>query len=233
MTIKEILKNKGKSVKELADQLHIHPNSLSRIINGAPTKKSTLESIAKELGVSVDDLTNEPNNILRLLDSDEMRIVKIITIVAPTPYGKQEIGYFMYERPLTANYKFTESEAPSSFVEDYPRQRDYPHDELDKMILRIIQTEYPESKLQNKFVSFNLDLEHIKQLQDRPSKELKIWLTPNPTEIESGRTYYKYEKIFNFYTNFSESLVRQLFVSSYSLAQEKRMNEQLNTMTAL
>ena len=53
--VKELCKNKGITIKELAEKMDIAPESLSRAINGNP-QLSTIRKIAEALGVSVTDL---------------------------------------------------------------------------------------------------------------------------------------------------------------------------------
>jgi len=59
MRIKEVIKEKGLTVKEIADRLGISSPSLSDAINGNPTK-DTLERIAAALGVHVSELFVPP-----------------------------------------------------------------------------------------------------------------------------------------------------------------------------
>lgn len=53
--VKELCRNKGITIKELAEKMEIAPESLSRAINGNP-QLSTIRKIAETLGVSVTDL---------------------------------------------------------------------------------------------------------------------------------------------------------------------------------
>lgn len=59
MRIKEVLKEKGVTAKELAERLNITQASMSTAINGNPTVE-TLERIASALGVSVGELFERP-----------------------------------------------------------------------------------------------------------------------------------------------------------------------------
>lgn len=53
--VKELCRDKGITVKELAEKMDIAPESLSRAINGNP-QLSTIRKIAEALDVSVTDL---------------------------------------------------------------------------------------------------------------------------------------------------------------------------------
>ena len=59
LRIKEILKAKGMTAKELAAKIGISEGALSLAINGNPTVE-TLEKIASALGVPVSELFDNP-----------------------------------------------------------------------------------------------------------------------------------------------------------------------------
>ena len=54
-TVKKLCNSQGLTLKDLAHKMEIAPESLSRALNGNP-QLSTLESIAKHLGVNLSDL---------------------------------------------------------------------------------------------------------------------------------------------------------------------------------
>lgn len=58
LKVKEVIKAKGLTMQQVADELGITRDTLTRNINGNPTIE-TLEKIAKTLNVSVSDLLNE------------------------------------------------------------------------------------------------------------------------------------------------------------------------------
>jgi len=57
--IKEICKDKGVTITQLASELNIKQESLSRTINGNPTV-GTLERIAAALNVPITELFDQP-----------------------------------------------------------------------------------------------------------------------------------------------------------------------------
>ena len=59
LRIKEICRVKGVTITQLAEKLNIKQESLSRAINGNPTK-DTLERIASALEVPVTELFEQP-----------------------------------------------------------------------------------------------------------------------------------------------------------------------------
>ena len=69
LCVKEILKARGIKMKDLAEQINIAPETLTRTLRGNP-QYSTLKSIADCLGVAVRDLFKGEN----IADTDnEMR----------------------------------------------------------------------------------------------------------------------------------------------------------------
>ena len=69
LRVKEILKERGIKMKELALQIGITPESLTRALQGNP-QYSTLKAIAQKLGVSMRDLFREEEH---LEEKKEMR----------------------------------------------------------------------------------------------------------------------------------------------------------------
>ena len=61
LRVKEICKEKGITIQELADNMEMKRESLSRAINGNPTLE-TLEKIASALGVNISELFDQPKN---------------------------------------------------------------------------------------------------------------------------------------------------------------------------
>ena len=59
LRVKEICKEKGITIQELADNMEMKRESLSRAINGNPTLE-TLEKIATALGVNITELFDQP-----------------------------------------------------------------------------------------------------------------------------------------------------------------------------
>lgn len=73
MRIKEVCKEKGITVSQLAEKMGIKQESLSRAINGNPTLE-TLERIASALGVDVPELFTSSSGgiigVIRIKDTN-------------------------------------------------------------------------------------------------------------------------------------------------------------------
>jgi len=61
LKVKEICRQKGITVTQLAEKLNIKQESLSRAINGNPTL-DTMQKIASALGVPISNLFDEPKS---------------------------------------------------------------------------------------------------------------------------------------------------------------------------
>ena len=59
LKVKEVCRQKGLTVTQLAEKLNIKQESLSRAINGNPTLE-TMQKIASALGVPISYLFDEP-----------------------------------------------------------------------------------------------------------------------------------------------------------------------------
>lgn len=80
--VKELCRDKGITIKELAEKMDIAPESLSRAINGNP-QLSTIRKIAEALGVSVTDLFDR--------SEDELLAIVVCAGVTHTATTKAEL----------------------------------------------------------------------------------------------------------------------------------------------
>ena len=61
LRIKEICKDKGVSISDLAAKINIHQESLSRVIAKNSTSTANLEKIAIALAIPISELFDKPN----------------------------------------------------------------------------------------------------------------------------------------------------------------------------
>lgn len=236
--IKELCSERDWTIADLAEKIDIHPQSLSRIISTGNTRRVTLDKIAKALGVTIPELYGEKDErIITPIDEKEWAILKIITLNIPTQYGAQDVSYFMYKRPFTANYKMTPNPEPVGLFEEYPRQKDYPQDEIDSLILMAIRDRYPESRLHNKLIVFNVDRDNVNRLMDPPSEEGKITLTPfvTPEALKNNPNaeYYRYEIPINLYASFPYKDYQRYFFKSFNVDQQNIIDCQHQSVVPL
>lgn len=62
LRVKEIAKEKGLTVADVAKRMDIQAPALSRIINGSNTTTDTLQKIANALEVSIPELFEQPKS---------------------------------------------------------------------------------------------------------------------------------------------------------------------------
>lgn len=66
LRIKDLIKEKGSTIQEIADLIGINRVTLSNSINGNPTKE-TLEKIAGALGVKITDLFEDASGTIGVI----------------------------------------------------------------------------------------------------------------------------------------------------------------------
>ena len=80
--VKELCREKGITIKQLAEKMQIAPESLSRAINGNP-QLSTIRKIAEALGVYVTDLFDH--------GEDELQAIVVCAGITHTATTKAEL----------------------------------------------------------------------------------------------------------------------------------------------
>ncbi len=122
--------------------------------------------------------------IITFLDQNEWRIIKNIHIISDTKYGETVIGNIFYKRFITDNYKLKKQKEEDdknggvSFIRDYPRQENYPQDDIDMLIFNSIKSLYPKSQVTNDLLLFNTDKRNLELWKNRPKFDSKLFFTP-------------------------------------------------------
>ncbi len=80
--VKELCRDKGMTIKELAEKMDIAPESLSRAINGNP-QLSTIRKIAEALDVSITDMFDR--------SEDELLAIVVCAGITHTATTKAEL----------------------------------------------------------------------------------------------------------------------------------------------
>lgn len=181
------------------------------------------------------------NQTISLLPTQEMRIIKQIFLIYESG-SKQElsIGYVMYQRKFSDNYKFKETpkeQKDFSYYLDYPKQEMYPHDEVDETIFQAIKNTYLKSRLINFSLIFNVDEEKVKRLQGRPYEQSEIIFRPSISTFDLERyigqhfsVLRKQIKIYQDYTK--ESIQNIAFLGLYDL-QDKSILDKVSNIEFL
>lgn len=144
--------------------------------------------------------------------------VKRVNIVSRNRFDKDFIiGFILYERRHTNEYRFTPKKAVeknSHFLGPYPKQEDFPKDELDNLILHTVHSSYPNSNVHNVIMSTSSDVEMIENWKNRPFEQLEINIAPDFSgqnmEMLSGRGFYKYRRMVNIYVEGSSEMIKEI-----------------------
>ncbi len=236
LKIKEICAKKGMLITELAEKMQIHQNSLSRIISTGNTKQSTLNKMAEILGVTVKELYGETST-LHMMDEEERGVLKKIILNIPTKFGPEEVGYIIYKRPLSNNYKVKEYSEDINFFGGYPEEKSFPHDEFDELMLNSVKNIYPKSRMQSKLLLFNTDREYISRLMDIPSEKGRICILPfvtyNMLKMNPSISYSGYEISIDVYMICPYESLQTHFSSSFNIELKNVLKEQYSTIVFL
>ena len=137
-----------------------------------------------------------------------------------------------YTRPLTEEYNLIKQQQEdekttdklSKFLQEYPKQKNYPEDEIDLIILNAIKRQYPKSIVRNDTIFFNVDLEKLRVLKNRNIIKSTIYFSPEFSNIYNIYDYvgkeFRAPKIdINIYSYYNaESLEGRLFYANYNVA---------------
>ncbi len=181
------------------------------------------------------------NQTITLRPIDEMRIIKQIFLIYESG-SKQDlsIGYIMYQRRFSDNYKFKETpkeQKDFSYYLDFPKQEMYPHDDVDETIFQAIKNTYLKSRLINFSLIFNVDSEKVTRLQNRTFEQSEIIFRPSISPFDFERyvgqhfpVLRKQIKIYQDYTK--ESIQNIAFLGLYDL-QDKSILDKINNIEFL
>lgn len=179
---------------------------------------------------------NSPTFVM--FQPEDVRFVKQILIGTESHNDFNAIGYIMYQRQMSHTYKLRgmNKENPLGNL-NYPVDEDFPEDELDRLVLKIVKSSYKTSTVVNHFVISSLQLEQINRLMDRPKNEALFQLNPNlPSgqhpSILNGK--YRYERKIPIYTSGKSKGIENIgFVDYCSLVESSEIYDKLDEIEFL
>jgi hypothetical protein len=168
------------------------------------------------------------------LGLDQQRILKQIIIVTDGHYNEIVLGSIFYKRRASPDYNLMkqaeadkiETDRFAKYFGDYPRQENYPADEIDTMILAAVKRQYPKSILRSDLILFNVDLEKLALLKNKRIVGSQMYFAP---EFSLGSDLLKYVNKsfsaptinFNIFTDQNLTLVEGLvFFGNYPVDNE-------------
>ncbi len=157
-------------------------------------------------------------NKIKILPPEEMKIIKKINLVSKIRFETDVIiGFFLYERELSDNYKFKEKkkeERDFLYLSTYPKQEDFPEDLIDNVLFETIKINYPKSNLHNDFLFTTSDVENLTNLINQPYQVSALIIRPDFSgqrlERLVGMEFEAFTKMVNLYTSFPAEITKDL-----------------------
>lgn len=179
--------------------------------------------------------------ILKWLNLDEMKILKQIIIISDRQNGETEIGRLLYTRPLTKEYNLKKQKEEDEKVNnqlnrlfhEYPKQKNYPVDRIDEIILDSVKKTYPKSIVRNDTILFNIDLEKIAVLKNRNLIKSAIYFSPEFSNVANfyeyvGREFNAPKIDINIYSYYKPDFIEgQIFYANYNANEQQELDELL------
>lgn len=171
---------------------------------------------------------------ITVLPLDEIRILKQIIIVTDSQYSNEiSIGYILYERKMSQDYKFIETPKEKrdfTYYLDFPKQDSYPNDNVDDILLQSVKNRFPKSKLINHSIICNVDIDKVKVLQNQSSELSQIQITPDFSGIDLstlvGKQFEQAFKQIKIYADFKIEDIKNLaFFGYYDLNDNEIINK--------
>jgi len=167
--------------------------------------------------------------ILQWLRPDQYRILKQIILLGDRSGVEIELGRIFYKRSFRNNYnlrKQGEEDAKSGnpmmkFISEYPRQENYPVDEIDVMILDAVRQQFPKSITRSDTMFHDLDEEKLALFKRRNVIPSAMYFYPDLSSIfdisdlpQDARNGLKANINIYSYSN-SEVLQNQVFHATF------------------
>ncbi len=172
---------------------------------------------------------------IKLLEDGELKILKRIVIISDRNNVETELGSILYTRPLTKDYNLKKQQEEDKskpniidrLFQEYPKQTNYPEDEIDVIILAAIKNAFPKSILRNDTIFFNLDLEKLEVLKNRMVLKGSMYFSPEFSNISNiyqyvGKQFKAPRVSLNIYSYYKpEFLEGIIFYATYNAENEK------------
>jgi hypothetical protein len=173
-------------------------------------------------------------SIVNILPIEECRIIKQIIIVSEVSNKEISIGYILYEREFSEKYKFSDvsEEEKKDFLYylDFPKQKSYPKDNVDSLILQSVLNKFPKSFVKNYTLISSTDQERIATLQNIPTVKCILDFTPDFSKLDLYKLVGKQFDGLNFSVNLysdleKEQIQNQRFFGNYDLEETSILDD--------
>jgi hypothetical protein len=169
--------------------------------------------------------------ILQWLRPEQYRILKQIILLSDRNGIEIELGRIFYKRTFRNSYNLkkqgdedAKSDNPmAKFMGEYPKQENYPVDEVDVMILGAVRDQFPKSITRSDTRFHDLDVEKLESFKRRNVIPAVMYFYPDLSSIydiynlpETARNGFKANVNIYSYSN-SEILQNQVFHATFDL----------------
>ncbi|WP_338378052.1 hypothetical protein [uncultured Flavobacterium sp.] len=181
-------------------------------------------------------------NVIKILRPEEMKFIKKINIISKNRLENDiVIGFLLYERSISLDYTFKPKEDSIdkiTYLITYPKQTDYPTDEIDELILETIKLSYPNSIVHSKMLFSSGDIEWLENLKDRPFEISNLIIRPDffGQDIEKlvGKEFEIFRKDLKIYVDSSSELIKNnVFYGQCYYEKHLAIYQKLNTINFL
>lgn len=175
---------------------------------------------------------------------DDPKILKQIIIISDKNGFEIELGSIFYTRPFSQDYNLIkqsqenekESDPINRLLQEYPKQKNYPEDEIDLIISDSVRKAYPKSIVRNDTILFSIDLEKLKVLKTRNVIKSSMYFSPEFSKVSNFYDYVGKEfkapavniNIYSYYK--SEFLKEEPFFANYDATNPNTL-EKLSIVT--
>ncbi|MEJ4087066.1 hypothetical protein [Galbibacter orientalis] len=160
---------------------------------------------------------------ITVLPVHEMKIIKQVNLVIQNRNGIDvTVGFILYDRKFSETYKFkdkTKDEKDFFHFITYPKQEDYPSDDLDSLILEAINSDFPKAQVKSNLLFSSSDVEYYENLINRPSEKAELNFIPDFSGIDISRlpnkSFKGFRKEINIYVDGSTEIIKNRVFKGY------------------
>ncbi len=163
------------------------------------------------------------NNTITVLPVEQVKIVKRIDLLTQNKNNIEiRIGFIVYEREFSPDYKFVEKKKDEKdflYLSTYPKQEDYPSDEIDELILLSIKNTFSNSRIHSELLFSSFDTDNLNRLIKRPNEKANFIVRPEfygqDLVFLVGKSFKAFIKNINVYVDGSSELIKLLTFNGY------------------
>ena len=151
------------------------------------TKVSLRDVTPENWEVMITNL-KEMDRVIRVLNNDKISVIKRVAVEKKIQRGGMAYAEIIYLRRFTEQYKMQKKEVHTE-QEKFQRmmvgiaEEEYPNDILDDIILRGVESVFPNPRKKSQILLLNTDLQDLKRELERSKKTFSIRIEPEFSEL--------------------------------------------------